>query len=160
MKVYEFSDHHAFLQAAQRSASAQQLVEAYSFLPEDEVSQWLPLKHRWIPRATVAGAMFGSVGAFLLQYWPNVWGYSMNVAGKPLNSWPAFLLVCFEMAVLFAAFSGVAVFFLVNKYPRFDRAIFALSAYQANRHQHYFIVTTREDHHDKALAVHDLPDAP
>ncbi len=32
----------------------------------------------------------------------------MNIGGKPLNSWPAFIVPTFEMTILFAAFAAGA----------------------------------------------------
>jgi hypothetical protein len=156
MKVYEFSDHDDFMASALFLKKEGQLLEAYSFLPEDKLAEDLNLDTPWVNRGAILGGIFGAVGGFLLQYMPNVWGYSMNISGKPLNSWPAFMLITFELGVLTCAFAIVGSFFLSNKYPRFDRIIFDVESYNKNRHHHYFILSKEEVSHVKALACHDL----
>ena len=47
------------------------------------------------------GALLGGLGGYLLQYWISVVSYPVNVGGKPYHSWPAFIVVTFEMTILF-----------------------------------------------------------
>lgn len=160
MKVYEFEDHKQFQSAAIASYKKGNLIDVYSFLPEDELIEELKQKSLFVPFAAIGGALFGAIGGFLLQYLPNIYHYQMNISGKPLNSWPAFLLITFEMGVLFSAFSILGSFILGNKLPRFDREIYSLAAYNERRHDHYFIVTKKEDQDVEALASYDLSPFP
>lgn len=159
MKVYEFDDHKNFKEAALTLHNQNLLVEIYSFIPEDELVEKLNLRSTTVSWAAVIGAIIGAGLGFLLQYIPNVYSYPMNISGKPLNSWPAFLLITFELGVLTCAFCVVASFILKNKLPRMDRDIFSVDSYHLNRHQHYFIVSKKEDPHVKAMAVHDIADS-
>lgn len=159
MKVYEFADHEEFESMVTYLSETENLLEVYSFLPEDEIIEKLRLDTIFVPLAAVLGALGGAIGGFLLQYIPNVYMFPMNISGKPLNSWPAFLPITFEMSVLTCAFFILISFILVNRLPRFDRGIYALSAYNEHRHDRFFIVAKKEDPHVKALAVHDLPDS-
>lgn len=159
MKVYEFKDHKTFVEEARRLHKEGVLLETYSYLPEDELIEALNIKTPWVSRAAITGALAGAGGGFLLQYLPNVWGYSMNVSGKPLNSWPAFLLITFELGVLTCAFAIVGSFIFTNRFPRYDKEIFALDAFNKKRHDHFFILAKKEVSDVKANASHDLVDS-
>ena len=57
----------------------------------------------------------GMVGcAFMtwFQYWTSAVDWPINVGGKPWNSWPAFVPVAFEGAILFAGLGVVAALFI------------------------------------------------
>ena len=47
-------------------------------------------------------ALGGGGAGFILQWWVSVQAYPIRVSGKPLFSWPAFIPVTFECAVLAA----------------------------------------------------------
>lgn len=160
MKVYEFSSHIDFEEAFRRLEKHEPGLEVYSFLPEDELIERLNLKQKYIPVLAVTGAILGVLAALAIQSWPNLFTYPMNIGGKPLFSWPAFLIVMFELGILASALCVVAGLILGNGLPRYDREIFNLPAYAENRHQHFFILTLKEYVHVKALAIHDLPDTP
>lgn len=82
------------------------------------------LKRSPLPYVTfVAGAM-GCLLAFLFQYWTSAVDWPLNVGGKPLNSWPAFVPVMFELTVLFAALSTVGAMFAMNGLPNMKRKVF------------------------------------
>jgi hypothetical protein len=48
----------------------------------------------------------GTLG-YLLQYYVAVLYYPINIGGRPLHSWPSFIIITFEMTILFAALAAV-----------------------------------------------------
>ena len=68
---------------------------------------WAPMG---VPFWTFLGGVVGGVGAFTMQWYAAVVDYPVNIAGRPLNSWPMFVPITFELAVLGAALSAIVAF--------------------------------------------------
>ena len=69
--------------------------------------------------ALVAG-LLGAALAKLVQWWMSSVDYPLNIGGKPLFSWPAFVPVTFELMVLFAAIATVVGMLAVfNRLPHY-----------------------------------------
>lgn len=126
--------------------SAKELVEAARLLQSLEVEQvdaftpyhlreldgLLPTRPNRVSKAVFSAAAMGAVGAYTLLYVTAVIMYPFDVAGTPHHSWPAFLPVTFETAVLIGsltAFFSVFFFCGLPQYhhphfdlPEFDRA--------------------------------------
>lgn len=75
----------------------------------------------WI---VLAFAIIGAGGGFLLQWWVNVVAYPLVIAGKPFNSYPAWLPVTFELGILLSGFGAVFGMLALNGLPRWYHAFF------------------------------------
>jgi hypothetical protein len=63
------------------------------------------------------GGIIGCVGGFYLQYWCAAVDYPVNVGGRPVNSWPLFIPITFELTILCAALAAVIGLFALNRLP-------------------------------------------
>lgn len=159
MRVYEYTDHHTFFEACERLKLQGMKFKAYSPLPEDDVLNLLDTSSAKVSKIAFVCGCVGLLTGFLLQFYPNVFGYPMNIGGKPTNSWPAFLLITFEVTILFTGFGILGSFIYLNGYPRYDRTIFSLPEYNSRRDEHFFITTHEEVQDAKAHQLYIL-DAP
>ncbi len=92
-------------------------LEAYTPYPIEEVWEELGHHRSWLPLIVLVGGIVGCLAGFFLQYWSSVINYPLNVGGRPLNSWMAFIPVTFETTILFAAGAAVLGMFALNKLP-------------------------------------------
>lgn len=82
-------------------------LDAYSPFPIEELSDALHLPKNRLPLIVLIGGLLGGIGGYFLQYYVTVIYFPINVAGRPLHSWPAYIVITFEMTILLAAFACV-----------------------------------------------------
>src|SRR5262245_536006 len=88
----EFASPEALLEAARRAyATGFRRMDAYSPIPVDGLAEAIGFHGSRVPLLVLIGGMVGCLGGFFLQYWASVIDYPINVGGRPLNSWPAFI---------------------------------------------------------------------
>jgi hypothetical protein len=97
------------LAAAVRQVRAQgyRKVEAYSPFAIEEVNEALGLHHNRLPLIVLCGGIVGGLAGYFMQYYVAVLDFPINIGGRPLHSWPSFIIITFELTVLFAALSTV-----------------------------------------------------
>src|SRR5690348_13022395 len=106
--VAEFEDPGDLVEAA-RAAREQgyRRMEAYTPYPIRELDEILPMWN-YLPTVVFIAGVVGAFTAWYMQYFIAAIVYPVNVGGRPLNSWPSFIVITFELTVLFAS---VAAFF-------------------------------------------------
>lgn len=104
----EFDTPTALAAAARRvREKGYRKVEAYSPFAIEEVNAALGLHNNRLPLIVLIGGILGALTGYLMQYYIAVWDFPINVGGRPLNSWPSFIIITFELTILFAALSTV-----------------------------------------------------
>lgn len=98
-------------------------METYSPYPVPEVDSFLPGWELLSPVAFISGVAGGVLG-FGVQYYIAVALYPTNIGGRPLNSWPAFAVIAFEMVVLFALLAVFASALFFEKLPRLYQPLY------------------------------------
>jgi hypothetical protein len=102
-------DNPTALVAAARAARAQgyHKLDAYSPFAIEELSDALDLHKNRLPLIVLVGGIVGGLTGFLLQCYITIWDFPINVGGRPLYSWPAYIIITFELTILFGALSAV-----------------------------------------------------
>jgi hypothetical protein len=120
-----FADGHELIEAMKKVREQKyKHFDAFTPFPVHGLDAAQGLKRSPIPFVTLGAGLTGFICAFLLQYWTSAVDWPLNVGGKPLNSWPAFVPVMFELTVLFAGLASVGAMFLFNGLPNIKRRIF------------------------------------
>jgi hypothetical protein len=60
----------------------------------------------------------------LMETWITLWSYPMNIAGRPLFSWPAFIIPAYEWTILFAGLSAAFGMLALNGLPQLYHPLF------------------------------------
>jgi hypothetical protein len=104
----EFESPTALVNAARAArAKGYRQLDAYSPFPIEDLSEALHLHKNKLPLIVLAGGIMGLLAGYLLQYYVTVWQFPINIGGRPLHSWPSYIVIAFETTILFAAGSAV-----------------------------------------------------
>ena len=143
----EFEEPRQILAAARRAREAgYRKMDAYTPYPIEALAEALGHHSRGrLPKIVLTGGIVGGLSGYMLQYWTAVHTYPLNIAGKPLHSWPAFVPVTFEMTVLFAAFSAVVGMLMLNGLPRPYHPVFNVAQFGMASRNRFFLCIERTD---------------
>jgi hypothetical protein len=140
--IGEFESPKQLIEAAKKvRAAGYRRVDAFTPFPVEGLSHALGLgrKHDLVPLLTLIGGLAGGLGGFLFQVWVNVSSYPMNVAGRPLNSWPAFIPVTFELTVLGASTFAVFGMLALNRLPQPHHPLFNIERFKHASSDGFFL---------------------
>ena len=142
----EFETARQFLQAVAKVRDAgYRKMDAYAPFPVEGLSEAMGLRRSWVPLVTLIGGLSGGLTGFGFQYWVNVFAYPMNIAGRPLNSWPAFIPVTFELTILGAASFAVFGMLAMNKLPHPYHPVFNVERFARASTDRFFICIDAND---------------
>jgi hypothetical protein len=120
-------------------------VEAYSPYPLDELPEALGLGRTWIGLVVLVGGVLGGAAGYALQVYVSVAAYPLNVGGRPLHSWPAFVPVTFELAILGAAVAAVLGMLFMNGLPQPHHPLFNVPGFARASQDGFFLAVEAVD---------------
>jgi hypothetical protein len=136
----EFDDANALVTATQRAYDAgYRRMDAYSPFPIEELHHALGVHDTRLPLIVLLGGIVGGMSGFVLQVWVSMSVYPLNVGGKPLFSWPAFVPVTFECTILGAALSTVLGMLALNGLPEPYHPVFNLPRFALASRNRFFL---------------------
>jgi len=144
----EFKDGEALVATARRLRQAgYRRLDAFTPYPVDDLAEALGRRASWVPFLALGGGLAGAAAGFLLQYWVAVIQYPLNVGGRPLNSWPAFVPITFETAILGAAVAAVVGMLALNGLPQPYHPVFNVPDFGFAAGDRFFLVVEARDEH-------------
>jgi hypothetical protein len=142
----EFATADELLAAALRvRAAGYRHAEAYSPFPIDGLAEALGFERNSVALFTFLGALAGGLGGYFMQWYAAVIDYPVNVAGRPLDSWPMFVPVTFEMAVLGGAVAAVLSMLLGSGLPRLRHPVFGAPDFDLASRNRFFLCLRSDD---------------
>jgi len=142
----EFETPVALLAAAGKTfAAGYREIDAYSPFPIDGLAESIGFEKTSVPLVVLIGGIAGALTAYGMQYYSAVIDYPLNVGGRPLQSWPSFVPITFELTVLFAALSAVFGMFIMNGLPRPYHPVFNVPEFKLASQTRFFICIKATD---------------
>jgi hypothetical protein len=138
--IAEFGAPDDLVAAARQAREAgYRRMDAYTPFPVEELNDALGLGRTWVPFLVLIGGMLGAALGYGMQYYIAVIDYPLNIGGRPLHSWPAFIPVTFEMTVLVAGLFAVLGMLALNGLPMPYHPVFNVPGFTLASHDRFFL---------------------
>ena len=154
----EFDNPHDLLTAVQQArADGYRRMDAYTPFPVEGLAEAFAFRRTWVPFITLLGGLAGAIGGYLLQYYLMAVDYPINVGGRPLNSWPSFIPVTFELTVLLAALAAVLGMLALSGLPTPYHPVFNVPRFAlATRDRFFLCIEATDPQFDSEATKHFL----
>jgi len=142
----EFDSAQHLVDAAHRTHEAGYLkIDTYSPFPVEGLAEAIGFHKNSVPLVVLIGGLLGGLSGYALQYWISVVSYPINVGGKPYHSWPAFIVVTFEMTILFGGIFAVFGMLALNGLPMPYHPVFNVPRFAFATKDRFFLIVFSTD---------------
>jgi len=142
----EFVQPEPLLEAARRArAEGYRSMDAYAPMPVEGLAEAIGFQTDWVQRLVFIAGVLGATGGFTLCWWMTVVAYPHNVAGRPLNSWPAYVPITFECMVLLACLTAVTGMLALNGLPQPYHPVFNVPEFARASRDRFFLCIEASD---------------
>lgn len=153
----EFNSSHTVVAAARQIwENGYRHVEAYAPCFVEGLAEAIGFKKTRVPLITLLGGIIGGVSGYFMMWYAAVISYPLNVGGRPLHSWPAFVPITFELTILIAAVSTGIGMLALNGLPQPYHPIFNSARFTQNNASYFYLCVKATDPHYDAQAIHLL----
>lgn len=120
-------------------------IDTFSPFPVEEAWEAMHHHDKRLSLIVLLGGLTGMFSGYGLEYWVHTIAYPTNIAGKPLNSWPQFIPVTFEMTILFAAIAAVLGMVVLNGLPMPYHPVFNVERFARASQDKFFLLIESTD---------------
>ena len=153
----EFAEPEQLLHAARRAYEAgYRKMDAYSPYAVEGVAEAIGFHKTRVPLIVLLGGICGAVTAYFMMWYSATIDYPLNVGGRPLHSWPAFIPITFELTVLFAAVAGTLGMLFMNGLPKPYHPVFNAPGFKLASQTRFFLCIEADDDMFQARRVRDF----
>jgi hypothetical protein len=142
----EFETPEQVLQAALRThAAGYRKIDAFTPIPVEGLAEAVGFEWTSLPMVVFLGGFFGGCTGFFMCWYANVVSFPLNIGGKPLNSWPAWIPITYELTILGAALAAVIGMIVMNGLPRPYHPVFNVSRFALASTDRFFLCIKARD---------------
>jgi hypothetical protein len=142
----EFETADQILDATRRAHQAgYRRMDAYTPYPVEGLATELDLPRTRVPFVVLIAGLVGAAAGFFMQWWSMAVDYPFNVGGRPLNSWPVFIPITFEVMVLVASFAALFGMLFLNGLPQPHHPVFNAPRFVEASPERFFLCIEATD---------------
>lgn len=142
----EFKEPHELLAAAKKAREEGfTVLEAYSPFPVHGLKEALGYHDRRVQATMLIGGIIGALTGFGMETYATTWHYPLNIGGRPYFSWPAYIVITFELMVLFSGISGLLAIIVFNGLPRPHHPVFGVDGFERATRDRFFLFIGASD---------------
>lgn len=120
-------------------------MDSFTPFPVEALSEAMGFRDHRVPWITLAAGVGGCVGGFLFVMWATTQAYVFNIGGRPLYSWPQWIVPTFELTILSAALTGVGAMFALNGLPEPYHPMFNAPGFERASTDRFFLCIEAKD---------------
>lgn len=120
-------------------------MDAYTPYAVEGLAAELGMPRSRIPFVVLVGGLVGVSAGFFMQYYSMAVNYPWNVGGRPLNSWPVFIPIAFELMILVAAFGAFLGMMFLNGLPHPHHPVFNVPQFVRSSQDRFFLCIEATD---------------
>jgi ActD protein len=155
--VAEFAESEALKRAVSAATQAgYSRLDAFSPFPMRDVASQLGARTTAIPWIAVLAGLTGAIVQYGSQYWMNVIDYPINVGGRPLHSWPAFIPATIIVAILWAGLATLLGLLLILRLPQLHHPLFGVPNFDRVSNDAFFLCILSDDPRFDRQAARDF----
>jgi hypothetical protein len=129
--VADFDDAGTLVQAARWAKSAgYPLADAFSPFPLDGMPEILGETSTRLRVWMFVGGLAVAALTYGTEYWSAVYDFPIDSGGRPLHSWPAFVLFPFAIGIFGAALTGFIGLLATCGLPRLHHPLFDINGFE------------------------------
>ncbi len=142
----EFASVDSLRKATRRARRAgYREMDAYAPYAVEGLGADLGLRRTRVPFIVLIGAIVGASVGFGMQYYTMAVDYPFDVGGRPLNSWPVYIPIAFEVTILVASLSAVLGMLFLNGLPRLHHPVFNVERFARASQDGFFLCIEATD---------------
>jgi len=130
-----------------------QRMDAYTPYPVEGLAEALGMRFTGVPFTTLLCGIGGGSLAYAMQLYSAAVDYPINIGGRPLHSWPAFVPITFELTVLAAALGAALSMLILNGLPSPHHPIFETPFFWERNASRFYLCIEAGDREFHAVAT-------